>query len=132
MRKYYLFAVKGKYYTIFVRKPAKLYKLLYSLKEMDKKDYKHGINLFREICYPFNVDKINSYFVSLDNIRKGTNKYLISSSIEKTLIKINYSRIICISTINNPEILKILNTYYQYIFVCDFENNDHFWLKKME
>jgi hypothetical protein len=44
-------------------------------------------------------------------------------------LELNYSCAVVKTSVNIPEIMRVLNIYNKNIFVCDFENSDYFWLK---
>ena len=63
-------------------------------------------------------------------MKNNNNKHLYISmkSNEKTLIELNYSCIIMLTNKNFSRLFKVFNYYSKRIFVCDFENQDYFWL----
>lgn len=130
MRKYYLFIIREDYYRKYRKKPQVLYKALYYLSKTNEYDLNHGFYLYDKMCNTFSVKLLNNYIKNKYSYQMITNKIIhFNSMIENTLIQINYSCVIILTDINLPEILKTLYIYNKRIFVCDFKNQDYFWLK---
>lgn len=132
MRKYYLFTIQKDFYEIYKNNSYVLYKTLENLWKMKSKDFSYGLSLYESLCQVFDVSLLNRYLKNkyYDQIRTSKNRHIISDSTGKgdVLIELHYSCIIVLTTVNIPPILKDFNYYSQYIFVCDFINEDFFWL----
>jgi len=129
MRKYYLFLVKKEYYSMYKNKSYVLYKLLENLKNIETYDFSYGINIFHQLCLPFSVKVLSNYIENRINFKRINLKIIkIDSKFENTYLQINYSCIVIKTNINMPQIFKIFNIYSKNIMVCDFENQDYFWL----
>lgn len=131
MRKYYLFQIRKEFYELYQNNTLALYKLLYNIYKLDKNNFSYGISLYNQLCETINVSHLKNYFQNKKNIINKKNKYLFSSNqyYEKTIMQINHSSIIILTNVNIPCILQIINYYNKYIFICDFNNSDYFWLK---
>lgn len=104
--------------------------MLLNLKNLKAYDFSYGIKIFKEICAPFSVKLINNYINKKINHIRINNKIIkIDSRFEETYLMINYSHVVVKTSVNMPEIMRILNIYNKGIFVCDFDNVDYFWLK---
>lgn len=131
MRKYHLFIIQKEYYNNYKNKSYVLYKVLENLKNIKAYDFSYGINIYQELCLPFAVKLLNNYIHNKINYHKINDKIIeIDSNYEQTYLQINYSCIIIKTDAIFPQILKVLNIYNRYIFICDFENNDYFWLNE--
>lgn len=130
MRKYYLFEINKDFYELYKNNENSLYKLLYNIYMLDKNDLNYGISLYKQLCEKFDVVKLKNYLQNKKNIINKKNKYLFMSKncYEKTLMQIQSSVVILLTNVNFPCILKVLNYYSNHIFICDFHNNDYFWL----
>ena len=129
MRKYYLFIIKNDYYKMYKKNSSVLYKTLFNLYNIKTSNLTYGLSLYDNLC------NINSKKLLVNYIKKKYKYEMFSSKIikldlddENTFIQVNYSCIIIVSSNNFPTIFKILNIYNKRIFVCDFKNNDYFWL----
>ncbi len=131
MRKYYLFIIKNDYYKVYKKNPEVLYKTLYNLYKIKTNNLTYGLSLYDNLC------SVNSKKLLINYIKNKYEHEFISPKIiklklykEKTFIQINYSCIIVVTSVNVPEIFKIINIYNKKIFVCDFILNDYFWLNE--
>lgn len=127
MRKYYLFIIKESVAEIYKEDAENLYTNLKRL-YINNGHINYNLSIYRQICNLFDPEVINDYFSGISNAKIRNNKYLIKNNINKYLIEINYSCLIILTNVNFPTVLKVLNYYNQNIFVCDFENDDYFWL----
>ena len=122
MREYNLFVIKSEYLNIYKNQPAQLYEIFKKLYCMNT-NLNYGITFYEQLCNFISVDSIRYYLNSKYDLN-NYNKFFI----EKTLIELKPSRIIIKSKYNIPNIIKVFNCYNRNIFVCDFKNNDFFWL----
>lgn len=129
MRKYYIFAIKREYNELYSKNPYVLYKTLENLYKLKKEDLIYGISLYNQICNVIEVNRLKNYFDSICYY-KNKNKYLINDKDDVALFYIHYSCIICKCNKNFPSILNMMNYYSRYLFICDFENKDYFFLVK--
>lgn len=122
MREYNLFVIKSEYLNIYKNQPLQLYEILKKLYYMNT-NLNYGVTFYEQLCNFISVDSIRYYLNSKYDLNNH-NKFFI----EKTLIELKPSRIIIKSKYNIPNIIKVFNCYNRNIFVCDFKNNDFFWL----
>ena len=128
MRKYYLFIIKKEFYNVYKDKSYVLYKILENLHNLRTYDFSYGIKIYKELL-PFAVKVINNYLNKKIKHKKINDKIIkIESNFEDTYMQVNYSCIVIKTSVNIPQIMKILNIYNKSIFVCDFNNIDYFWL----
>ncbi|MFV0249924.1 MAG: hypothetical protein ACK5HP_02680 [Bacilli bacterium] len=131
MRKYYLFIIKNNYFKNYQKKPNIIYKNLENIYKIRKYDFPYGINLYHQLCQPFGFKILTNYINNKFDYKKISEKIIkLESNFEVTYIQINYSSVIIVSSENMPEIFKTLYIYNKNIFVCDFINQDYFWLTK--
>lgn len=120
---YYLFIIKDNF---FKNNSDYLYEILYKLKTMHKENYSYGISLYYNICNLFDINALKHYIKLKTNLKFKNNKFYLD--------KYNYFEVrkSC-SIINNDkylrEILCIFYIYNKNIFVCNFDNDEYFWLK---
>ena len=120
---YYLFIIKDNY---FKNNKEYLYDILYRLKTMHKENYSYGISLYYNICNLFDTKTLKHYIKTKTNLKYNNNKFYLD--------KYNYFEVrksCCV--INNDKYLKeILCIFYIYnknIFICNFDNNEYFWIR---
>lgn len=129
MRKYYLFMIKPEYCKLYKKEPLVLYQTLYNLYRLKEPNFTYGISLFDSICQPFAVKLLRNYVQNKYTCSMKNEKVLQVHSInDYTLLQINHACIIIKSNVNFPDILKVFHIYNKKILVCDFENDDYFWL----
>lgn len=134
MRKYYLFTIQKDFSNVYKNNSYVLYKTLENLWKIKKTDFSYGLSLYNALCQTFDVDLLNHYFRQKykPHIISKKNRHILYNRSQRcyVLIELHYSCIIVLSNINMPSILKDFNYYNRNIFVCDFINEDFFWLNK--
>ncbi len=122
MREYNLFVIKDEYFNFYNNKPEYLYEILNKLNNFSS-NMNYGITLYEQLCNKIDVEILKYYL---------NNKYGLSNNkvfyLDNVFIELKYSRIIVRSKYNYPRIMKSFNCYNRNIFVCDFKNNDYFFL----
>ena len=136
MRHFYLFDINESYVDLDKTHPYSLFKLFYDLYKGNKNNYKSYNKVYGSIINPikrdllnnnlFNIYKTNLFYYKYMN-RHYYNNYLDK---EKTRVTINNSFIKIDSNNIKPSFFKILNRYSN-LFVCDFDNNDYFYLESI-
>jgi len=128
MNTYHIFAIKKEVYNVYKDNEYSLFKLLYNLYNLNKTDLNYGITLYNQLCYPINIKKIEEYLKLLDNIKKSKNKYIINEkNIDSELI-LKPSNIIYKTNNISKNITYILNSYYKYLFICEFNKKEYNWI----
>lgn len=131
MRTYYLFIIKNDYYRIYRRNMFVLYKTLENLYHLKNYDFPYGLSMYRQLCQPFAINLLNNYIKGKYPYKKVNRKIIqIDSLIETTFLQITHACIIVKSDKNFPNILKTFHVYNKHIFICDFNNQDFFWLSE--
>lgn len=127
MNNYHIFAIKKEVYNVYKDNEYSLFKLLYNLYNLNKTDLNYGITLYNQLCYPINIKKIEEYLKLIDNIKKNKNRYMIKEKTYSELI-LKPSNIIYKTNNINKNITYILNSYYKYLFICEFNKKDYNWI----
>lgn len=135
MRVFYLFDVNENFYNMYNNYPYKLYKMFEDIYLTSKYDTTLAHNTYAQLTNKYNKSfmnnyiknkkKLDAYYYFKDNTHTISSRYDYS----KLTVESYYIRIKC--NLNYTNFFKIINTYSQNIFVCDFENNDYFWLEKV-
>ena len=123
MREYNLFVIKKEYYEYYQRNPLFLFDILKKLYVM-KENFNYGISLYSQLCERINTFNLKYYLnrkYHLDNER--------TFYIEKSFIELKPTRIILRSKYDT-KIINEFSNFSKYFFVCDFINNDYFWLDR--
>lgn len=122
MREYNLFVIQKEYVSIYQKRPKELFQLLYHLETLNY-NYNYGITLFEQLCKKIEIEAICHYFYQKYGC-KQSRKYRFNEGI----IELKPTRIIIRSTVDLPRCFSIFNRYNHNIFVCDFQNQDYFFL----
>jgi hypothetical protein len=128
METYHIFTIKKEIYNTYKNNPESLYKTLYNLYNINKKDTKLGLSIYNEICYITNIKKLKEYIKLLPITKNIKNKYLIN----KNILIIKPSNIILKYNNISEDIIYILNNYYNYLFACNFKTNDFYWINELD
>ncbi len=126
MRKYYIFSVKPNIYSSYKKKPDALFFLFLKLK--NSQDFKNSIILYQQISNGFDLERLYNYFMNKFKVAK---KKHYAFQKPKLLLELNYSCLILICEKQFPKLLQVFSYYSSYLFVCDFENGDYFWLNEI-
>ena len=127
MRKYYIFMIKSTYYDMYMKNNHILYQTLKTLSNISIDNSNYGLELYSQICDLFDTKRIKQYFENI-NSKKEKNKYIVDFCNQITTFYVRKSCLVCITENNIPSILRVLTYYYPYLFACDFENEDYFFL----
>lgn len=136
MRNYYIFLINKETYTLTKNKPNNLYKILESIYLLDKKDSNLGYKMFNKICNPINKKNINKLLIDTfsNNLNYTTikNTHIINDFLnnESTKLIVYNSHIKLRSNFIYPTLLESIKNI-PYLFVCDFQNMDYFYLKNI-
>lgn len=132
MRKYYLFVIQKDFYEVYKNNSFVLFKTLENLWRIKKTDFSYGLSLYDALCQTFDVPLLNRYFKGkyASRIVSKDNRHIIVNEKKHyyVLIELHYSCTIVLTNINMPNVLRDFNYYNRRIFVCDFVNEDFFWL----
>ena len=138
MRIYYVFDIRDEYIGLYEESPSSLYSVLYHLYKLRKKDVKHGYNMFRQLTYKIDNEQIDKYiFLNLHDkmiYSKKNNNHVINNIYkdEISILKAKNAYILINSNKNFTEFFSVLSKYKKNYFVCDFSNNDYFFLSSIK
>lgn len=131
MRKFYMFSIQKKYEGETAKDIKSIYAILENLYYLNTNKFNYGVSIYNQLC-----KKINSELL-LKTLKEKCPQYeyngrrVIINDLEKSLLEINNCCLILYTNANISAFLKYINSVNNNIFVCDFENNDFFWLKKI-
>ncbi len=136
MRIYYIFLIKDEAYKIGKEKPGNLYKILESIYLLNNDDVVLGFKMFDKICKIIPKKNFNK-LLDENNIDSMSythfnNTHMINDFLgnETTKLILNNSHIKVKTNSPYPTFFKNLQNIPN-LFVCDFINNDYFFLKKV-
>ena len=136
MRKFYIFNINKEFRNETKIDSYVLFKVFEEIYNMNKDEINYGINIYNNIIIPINKNllsnKIYDKYKYDENYIKFMNTHLYNNYFDNEYSKliINNSYIEIDSSSIKPSFFNFLNKY-KYLFVCDFENKDYFWLESI-
>ena len=137
MRHFYIFNINPNICKLLKQNPYELYRTLETIYYRSEDDVKLGYIFITQLIKPYQLKdldielfkqyKSNYFYTKYKNVHKMHDVYRRENttlSLYKTYIKLETDAI-------KPKFLDSLNKY-PYLFACDFENKDYFWLEALE
>lgn len=138
MRIYYVFDIRSEYVDLYKKTPNSLYNVLHQLYYMRKKDLEYGFNMFKQLANRIDKDEVDkNIFLKLHNkmtyVKKGDN-HIINNLYkdEVSALKVKYSYILINTNKSYTDFFNTLALDNRNYFVCDFINNDYFFLSNIK
>lgn len=136
MKEYLVFNIKKEFAILYRNRPEELFYIfnrIYYMKEIDKN---YGYNLFEQVCNFYNKEEVNNFIYE-----KYKDKLMYSLSEDEHIINnlfLNEISVLTVKSSNikietNNEVCTFFNDlkkYNDYLFVCNFKEQDYFFLKK--
>lgn len=130
MRKFYMFSIQKKYQGETLKDLKSIYSILENLYYLNTNKFNYGISIYNQLCKRINSETLLKT-LKKSPIYKIKEKRVILNDLEKSLLEVNNCCLILYTNANISSFFKYINSVENSIFVCDFENNDFFWLKKV-
>lgn len=124
MRTYYLFFIKEEIAKQFIHHEFELFYTLQKLLKKDRNYLEYQVASYRQLCNECPKAIVAYYLERKYHVIAKNHVYRIHN--DSYIIRSSYFKIITNKTI--PYLFRLLNFTYSYIFVCDFENQDYFYL----
>lgn len=135
MRVFYIYNINDFFTSVYDKYPYKLYKMLEDAYYTNKHNIVLSTNYYEQITTNFNKLFINNYIYAnnkLDSYYYNKNNiHIISSREEYSKLMVSSYCLKLKTNLNYPTFFKNITTYSDNIFICDFENQDYFWLNKV-
>lgn len=135
MRVFYIYNVNDFLTSVYDKYPYKLYKMLEDAYYTNKHNIVLSSTYYEQITTNFNKLYINNYINAnnkLDSYYYNKNNiHIISSRDEYSKLMVSSYCLKLKTNLNYPTFFKNITTYSDNIFICDFENQDYFWLNKV-
>ncbi|MGM9878406.1 MAG: sporulation inhibitor of replication protein SirA [Bacilli bacterium] len=136
MKELYIFNVKEEFYKLYKEKPSELFFIFNRIYHMKLSDKEYGYNLFSQISLFLDKGKINEIIKDKykDKIMYSNNgnEHIINNLFlnEISILTVKNSNIKIESNTNKPSFLEDLRDLKLNLFVCDFKNQDFFFITK--
>ena len=135
MRNFYLFYINDYFKDTYFEYPYKLYKMLEDAYLTNKYNLVSSANLYNQITKKINKLYTNEFLIANNKMKREyantSNIHTFSSNREVTKLLVSNHCIKIKSNLNYPTFFDDINKYNNNIFICDFANNDYFWLHKV-
>ena len=135
MKEFYIFSIKEEFYKLYKEKPSELFFVfnrIYFMKPMDKE---YGYNLFSQISNFFDKKEVNRLlnrkYADKIMYSYNNNEHILNNLFlnEISILTVKNSNIRIDSNIENPSFLKDLEDLKGSYFVCNFKDQDFFFIK---
>ena len=138
MRIYYIFNIKKEVYDVYINTPSVLYNFFYQLYITNKNDLDFANTVFKQVANKYNKELLDlKIYIKLHNkmkYLKRKEEHIINDLFknEISIMKVKKGYIIINSNKNISEFFFIVNYFYKNCFVCDFVNQDYFYLSELK
>ncbi|MDD6879492.1 MAG: sporulation inhibitor of replication protein SirA [bacterium] len=138
MRIYYVFDIKKEYISLYDNTPSSLYSVLNQLYHLRKKDLEHGFNMFKQLTNKIDNESVDKdIFLKMHKkmtYSKKNNSHIINNLYkdEISVLVAKKAYILINSNKNFTEFFNILAQSNKNYFVCDFNNNDYFFISSVK
>ena len=136
MKELFIFKIKTSFYKLYKEKPSEMYSIFNRIYRMKKSEKEYGYNLFCQISEFLNKEEINKkikdYYHDKIMYTYNDNEHIINNIFlnEISILTVKNSNIRIESNISNPTFLNDLKSFDGYYFVCNFKENDYFFIRK--
>ena len=135
MRVFYLYNVNDFFCSVYERYPYNLYKMLEEAYFTNKHQMMVASSYYEELITNFNKLYLNNYLFANNKLDayyyRKNNIHVISSRLEYSKLMVNGYCLKLKTNLNYPKFFEHIRDYSDNIFVCDFDNQDYFWLSKV-
>lgn len=135
MRVFYIYNINDLFASVYEKYPYKLYKMLEEAYYTNKHSLMVASNLYDQMITNFNKLYMNNYILANNRLDSyyynRDNMHLISSRYEYSKLMVSSYCLKLKSNLNYPMFFEHIHGYSDNIFVCDFQNQDYFWLRKV-
>lgn len=135
MREFFIFDLKDEFKELYIDKPSILYNILEQIYLLKKEDIHYGYSLFRQLTKKIEKEKLDTYLFityhqSIPYSKKDHVHYYnnpVHDEISTLEIKRAFMKVT--TTYQDCFFFSIFNTLNNNYFVCDFKNQDYFFLE---
>ncbi len=135
MRTFYIYNINDYFTSVYDNYPYKLYKMLEDAYISNRYNKKNSSILYDQIITKYNKLFVNNYIIANNRLDifyyNKDNIHLISNRKEYSKLMVSSYCLMIKSSVNYPKFFDNIGNYSDNIFICDFINNDYFWLNKV-
>ncbi len=136
MKEYFVFKIKKDFVKLYRNNSGNLFSVLNRIYYMKMVDIEYGKNLFEQIAEFIDKDSINSFIENYyrDNFiyQRCKKEHVINNiySDEISVLTAKNTHIKIETNKERPIFIDLLKKYDDYFFVCDFKEQDYFFINK--
>lgn len=135
MRVFYIYNINDFFCNVYDKYPYKLYKMLEDAYYTNKHNIVLASTNYEQMITNYNKLFMNNYITANNKLDAyyytKNNIHIISSREEYSKLMVSSYCLKLKSNLNFPTFFQNLKKYSDNIFICDFENQDYFWLNKI-
>ncbi len=138
LRVFYIFNLNKEVYDVYKETPSVLFNFFKNLYYMKKEELEYGKSIFNQVALNFNKEKLDlKIYIMLHNklkYLKRKEEHIINDLYhdEISIMKVKKTYIIINCNKNFTDFFNILNKEYSNCIVCDFINDDYFYLSNIK
>lgn len=138
LRTYYIFEVKDEFVKLYYEKPGSLYSILKQLFYLNKKDIDYGLQVFSSLTNKIPKQELNrKLYIKYhkDMVYTKTDTEHIINNLYKdeiSILTIKNSHLLLTTNHSYSSFFNILIDYSSNFFLCDFKNQDYFFLNNVK
>ena len=138
LRTFYIFKMRKEFYKLYRDNPSSLYNVLKHLYFMKKDRFNYGFNLYNQLIERINkIELDKKVFIKYHDkmiYSKNDNDHVINNLYqdEVSIMNIKNAYILINTNKNYTDFFKVINEFDESYFVCDFSNQDYFWINDIK
>ena len=138
MREFYIFCVKEEFKTLYQNNQVILYQIFKQIYQLPKEEVHYGYSLLRQLTKKIEKEKLDyELFLKLHGSipysKKDETHYINNLyQDEVSTLKIKKTYIHIYSNKDFTEFFEFLSQFNHNYFVCDFKNQDYFFLEDIK
>ena len=138
MRIYYVFNIKKEVFDIYKTTPSVLFNFFNRIYFLNKDNLNYSNSIYKQISNKFDKEILDlKIFIKLHNkviYSKKKDEHIINNLFkdEISIMKVKKSYIVINTNKNYTQFFNILYYFYNNCLVCDFVNQDYFFLDNVK
>ena len=138
MKVYFMFDIKEEYIKLYEDNERVLYNILKQVYYLEKEEVSFGYNILNQLVNRIEKQILDQFiFIKLHQTipySKRNNTHYLNNLYKNEIsrLKIKNAYIKLETEQNSNSFFNILGNYYKNFFVCDFSNQEYFFLSKVK
>ncbi len=135
MREFYVFEVKDEFKELYQHNPSTLYNIFEQIYLLKKEDIDYGYSLFHQLTKKIDKEKFDhhlflKYHQDIPYSKRGNIHYYNNPAKDEiTSLEIKRAFMRIKTNYYNCFFFQVFNTLNNNFFICDFKNQDYFFLE---